>query len=336
MDHIGRPSRHELKKLVKGAFDVYLEGRVAQFANKRNCVLNEVSRRGNVAGYVPALTELECKRLQEDVLVLAKVYAKEFTHFGRPCDAGAELDLEMTAKQMAGGAASSIRGQLERLEKRINKHVNLPAGLSHIQREIAASMSMAVKEGKLELYRQRLTTKNLETSLQRGPTPPRPSHLAPQIEKASTELSPTPSGRIAESQFSGQHKAQFGELLAMGVELHALNRHREKLDFGPWSVGCDQGDSDTRVRIRARFRAAARKAAIAAGAPFRVNLLDWWISRLARGQRLPFIQGLIQRSVEYCEELESNALELSPLVDEEKRLPGLCRDRYPCDFPVFF
>src|SRR5262249_14944597 len=91
---------------------------------------------------------------------------------------------------------------------------------------------------------------------------------------------------------------------------------------------------DTTARMKRRFRAAARKAAIAAGAPHRVNLLDWWISKLARGRRLPFIQGLIQLSIEYCEELESNSLELKPLVQAASATPGLRRDRYGWDPPV--
>ena len=49
---------------------------------------------------------------------------------------------------------------------------------------------------------------------------------------------------------------------------------------------------------------------MAVGAPYRVNLLDWWISKLARGRPMGSIQGLIQRSSEYCEELETAALEL--------------------------
>jgi hypothetical protein len=92
-----------------------------------------------------------------------------------------------------------------------------------------------------------------------------------------------PPRRAAESQFSERHKAEFRDLLASGVELHALNSSDSNLDFGPWRVYCTpEVDSHSEARIKARFRAAARKAAIAAGAPSRANLLDWWISRLAR------------------------------------------------------
>jgi hypothetical protein len=140
--------------------------------------------------------------------------------------------------------------------------------------------------------------------------------------------------KMTDWEFSGHHKAQFQELLATGLELHAINIHEESLDFGPWKVLCDRGDPDTALRLKTRFRAAARKAASATSAPCRVNLLDWWISKLVRGQKRAYIQGLIQRSAEYCEELESNALELRPLVQEMEVAPGLRRDRYPFEHPV--
>ena len=159
------------------------------------------------------------------------------------------------------------------------------------------------------------------------------SKRAPAEEYAAEEVFAS-SKKMDESRFSGQHKAEFRDLLAMGIELHANNLHLQKQDFGPWTVRCDDGDSQTKVRLKARFRAAARKAASTAGAPYRVNLLDWWISKLARGQRRPYLEGLIQLSIEYCEELESNAFELRPLIQENSAAPGLNRDRYPCDSPI--
>jgi hypothetical protein len=136
--------------------------------------------------------------------------------------------------------------------------------------------------------------------------------------------------KMSDSPFSREHRTQFQELLAVG-ELHAQNINAEYLDFGPWHLGCDLTDSDAADRLKARFRAAARKAAMAAGAPYRVNLLDWWIGRLAHRKPMVFIQGLIRRSAEYCEEMETRALELGrPLVPDGPRL--LYRDRYPCDW----
>lgn len=138
------------------------------------------------------------------------------------------------------------------------------------------------------------------------------------------------------ARFSTEYKRQFQELLAQGIELHAINQHPERLPFGPWSIACDRGDGDTRTHLKARFRVHARKAAIEAGAPRRAHVLNWWVSQLAKGQRLPYIQGLIRRSIDYCEDLESNAAELKPIVGGERPVVGLNRDRYPCERPVAF
>jgi hypothetical protein len=124
-------------------------------------------------------------------------------------------------------------------------------------------------------------------------------------------------------------------MLAVG-ELHAINLHNQNLDFGPWQLGCDRTDFDTANRLKAGFRAAARYAAMAVGAPYRVNLLDWWISKLARGRPMGSIQGLIQRSVEYCEELETTTLELGLAPTRPAGAGGLYRDRYPCDWGDFY
>jgi hypothetical protein len=131
--------------------------------------------------------------------------------------------------------------------------------------------------------------------------------------------------------FSSEHKARFQELHAVG-ELHALNGHNENLDLGPWHLSCDLTDSDTADRLKARFRAAAQKVAMAAGAPHRVNRLDWWIGKLTHGKPLAFIQGLIQRSAEYSEELETRALEFGRSSTKLEGVGGLYRDRYACDW----
>ena len=103
---------------------------------------------------------------------------------------------------------------------------------------------------------------------------------------------------MSDLPFSSEHKARFQELRAIG-ELFAVNIDSKNLEFGPWLVSCDLADSDTAFRLNARFRAAAQKAVMAAGAPCRVNRLDWWIGKLTHGKPLGFIQDLIQRSAEY-------------------------------------
>jgi hypothetical protein len=139
------------------------------------------------------------------------------------------------------------------------------------------------------------------------------------------------TGRISDLPFSSEHKARFQELRAIG-ELYAVNGHSENLDFGPWLVSCNLTDSDTAFRLNARFRAAAQKAAMAAAAPCRVNRLNWWIGKLTHGKPLGFIQDLIQRSAEYCEELETRGIELGRAPTKPDVVGGLYRDRYPCDW----
>jgi hypothetical protein len=111
---------------------------------------------------------------------------------------------------------------------------------------------------------------------------------------------------MSDLPFSSEYKTRFQELGAVG-ELYGQSGHDE---FGPWQLGCDLTDLDAADRLKARFRAAAQKAAMAAGAPFRVNRVDWWIGNLAHGKPLAVIRDLNQLSFEYCEELETRALEV--------------------------
>jgi hypothetical protein len=68
---------------------------------------------------------------------------------------------------------------------------------------------------------------------------------------------------MSDLPFSTEHRIRFQELHAVG-ELYAVNGHNENLDLGPWLVGCDLTDSDIASRLKARFRAAVQKAAMAA------------------------------------------------------------------------
>src|SRR5690348_14941039 len=111
---------------------------------------------------------------------------------------------------------------------------------------------------------------------------------------------PWPIERPENVPFSSRHKARFQELREIG-ELYAINVHDERPDLGLWRVKSDIRDSDLVGRLRRRFQAAVRRAAIDGGAPYRVNLVDWWISQLALGRALHFIQGLMERSIEFCE-----------------------------------
>jgi hypothetical protein len=139
---------------------------------------------------------------------------------------------------------------------------------------------------------------------------------------------------MADPQFSVEHRAQFQQLLAIG-EVHAHNFHPEQKPFGPWVLGSDvRGGEDASERLQKRFQAAARKAAMSAGAPARVGLLDWWICSLAGRKRRSRLEGLVQRSIELCEDLETKSVEgrlPKPAIGTEA---GLRRDHYEVDlFP---
>jgi hypothetical protein len=178
--------------------------------------------------------------------------------------------------------------------------------------------------------------RGVETKMKQTPHEPRATSLEiafPVCWQESTAVLSkigNKTGRMSALPFSTEHRARFQELHAVG-ELYAVKN--EKLDFGPWwLVGCELTDSDHASRLKARFRAAVQRAAMSAGGPYRVNRLDWWIGQLTHGKPLAYIRDLIQRSIEYCEELEIRALELGERSTKPDGLRVLYRDRYPCDW----
>jgi hypothetical protein len=137
--------------------------------------------------------------------------------------------------------------------------------------------------------------------------------------------------KFKEPRFS-EYRSVLEKLLEMG-DLTAINTRGDGRDCGPWLVIGDPPDSDIAERLSRSFRSVVRKAAMAAGAPHRVALLDWWICKLTRGMKQSSISKIIQKSVDYCNELEDDAVELGSAV-EPKSLPGLHRDKYPRLFPA--
>src|SRR4051812_33699613 len=123
---------------------------------------------------------------------------------------------------------------------------------------------------------------------------------------------------MGKSQFPSQHRRRFQKLLKVG-EVYALNLNAQALPAGPWVLGSNPRSGDEAERLEDRFDAFVRKAAMAGGAPPRVNLLDWWIELLARREKRFGMEGLIQRSIELCETLESNSAEI-PLDTYEQRI----------------
>jgi hypothetical protein len=137
---------------------------------------------------------------------------------------------------------------------------------------------------------------------------------------------------MSEPRFSAEHRAQFEKLLKIG-EVYAINLQPESWPFGPWAAECDLPDKDKADRLKSRFCLAVRKVAIAAGAPPRANLLDWWISRLAKNENRLGMDCLIQRSIELCEEFEEDSAEL-PWKMQLSAMAGLRRDQYPTNFEM--
>ncbi len=156
MDNSNRVSRNKAGQLVNDIFSTFLEDTAAERSDEQTCALTEADQTGNIGSYLPTLTDVVCGQLGRSIGILAKTYVKEFTRFGIPCDPATELDLEHNARLLAGPAAGIIRHRLELLERRTRKHLNIPAGLGHVQRRIASSTNIARKKGKIRLRRQRI------------------------------------------------------------------------------------------------------------------------------------------------------------------------------------
>jgi hypothetical protein len=150
-------------KFAKDAFSVARDRILEAYAEKLSQALQQVGLSGNRGGYIPALTKCAGERLREEILALADAWVEEFTLRKTPCSPQANKDLAQTARQMAAGAISALRGQLDLTSKRIGIPLNEATG--HINREIEKCMSSAVKEGVLRIKQQRLVAQ--QTSIHR-------------------------------------------------------------------------------------------------------------------------------------------------------------------------
>jgi len=159
------PSRHEIEKFVKQRFDVASEDILAEYAARKNSVLSQVQSTHNSGGYLPALTNWGADRLRKMILAHADAYVEAFTLHGVPSDVRAEQDLQTVGQQMAAGTISGIRGELELMEKSTGKLRGNRVG--HLNREIHAAMTSAVKKGVLRLRQQRIKSRYSESALQR-------------------------------------------------------------------------------------------------------------------------------------------------------------------------
>ena len=115
---MSQPLRHEIEKLATKAFAVAHERISVEGAERKRQALIEVARRGNVGGYVPALTKLATERVREAILAFADSYVDAFRLAQTPADAKVEKELETSSLQIAGGAVAGVRGELDLISKR--------------------------------------------------------------------------------------------------------------------------------------------------------------------------------------------------------------------------
>jgi hypothetical protein len=151
---------------AKDAFSVARDRILDEYAEKRNQVLRQVRLTRNRGGYVPALTKCAGECLREEILALADAWVEEFTLRGIPCIAKADKDLDLTAREMAAGSNSALRGQLDLMSRRTGIPLNHSFG--YINRELGKFMSSALKEGRLRIKRQRLVAQTSIHRTQKG------------------------------------------------------------------------------------------------------------------------------------------------------------------------
>jgi len=159
---------------AKEAFSFARDCILEAYPEKLNQAFREATLTGSIGAYVPALTKCAAERLREEILALADAWVEECTLRKRPCPAEAAKDLLLTARQMATGSISAVRGQLEITSRRIRRPVNDSTG--YINREIEKSMETALKEGKLRIKRQRILAVVAERHL---PTPAKRPEMVP-------------------------------------------------------------------------------------------------------------------------------------------------------------
>jgi len=153
----GYPARDEIEKHAQREFAVAGERNAVKHGKKRNEVLIAAAQTGNVGSYVPALTTSESKFVRQQIIALAKAYAKAFKLCGGPCDLEAERSLADGAQQIAGGSIAYIIGQLDLIQKRTGATLNNRKGLHGA---IGSAMRSAVNAGRLRLERQRIEAKS--------------------------------------------------------------------------------------------------------------------------------------------------------------------------------
>jgi hypothetical protein len=237
---MGRQARSEIEKFANEASAVAHERIAVEYAAKKNQVLAQLRLKGNSGGYVPALTEWAAERVRDTILARANAYVEAFTLHGVPSDARAETDLQTAAQQIAAGAISGVRGQLDLLKKRTKMPLNNPGG--HLNREIGAAMKSALLEGVLRLKRQRIKFRNSDEPLQ--PITTAVSHARGKTASSTQAFGGTPKAdEVA--------LAQPATATNVGPPERGEPGSVHKPDKG--MLACPSGDKRKRVRRNARY-----------------------------------------------------------------------------------
>jgi hypothetical protein len=162
------PSRLEIEQFANDKFQADLARRTNGYAQKQARALAEVSARGNVGGYIPALIQSKQERLRAEILALADAWVEAGTTYAVPLQAWAEKALEKAVVQMAGGTNSAFEGELRLRAARTRTPLNTLAIVAG-HREIERAMKSALREAKLRLKSQRIQA---ERSISAASEPP--------------------------------------------------------------------------------------------------------------------------------------------------------------------
>ena len=148
------PSHTEIYLLAQDAFHSASEEVPSKRAEEEQQTLADASRTGNSGTYPNALVVLSVQRVQEMILAGIEGYLDIFANCEVPAVNETERFFETSAKQIAGGAGSWVKGQLDLYKRRTNKEVSDPS--EYLNRTINRAMASALKKGTLKLRQQRI------------------------------------------------------------------------------------------------------------------------------------------------------------------------------------
>ena len=175
---MSQPARHEIEKLATKAFAVAHERMAVDGAKKRNQILERSRGEGQYWRLCP------CPNQMGDGMRAGGDSRSRGRPPPSPTDAKVEKNLETSSLQIAGGAVSGVRGELDLISKRTEKPLNRGAG--HVEREVEKSRVSALNEAQLKLERQRIKAKFTAREDSWAPGQNVSTHLSPVATTPST------------------------------------------------------------------------------------------------------------------------------------------------------